>query len=191
MDQTAQESACGQHHGAPTESNAKLGYDAYYSVALENQIVDGLLEERQAWLILQFRPNCLLVEGAISLGASCSYRVALRGVQDPELNARRVGRKCHRATQRIDLFDEMALANATDRGVARHLAKRLDAVSQQQSLATRSRGGKRRLGARVATSNDNDIKRSGRLHGSLPSGGRNNTRFGPGPQRHEMFHVKP
>jgi hypothetical protein len=37
----------------------------------------------------------------------------------------------HRTTQRINFSDEMALANATDRGVAGHLAKGIDGMSDQ------------------------------------------------------------
>jgi hypothetical protein len=38
----------------------------------------------------------------------------------------------HRAAQRVDLLDQMALADAADRRVAAHLAERLDVVRQQQ-----------------------------------------------------------
>jgi len=37
----------------------------------------------------------------------------------------------HRATQRINFPDQMALANTTDRGVALHLAKGVDGMSDQ------------------------------------------------------------
>jgi hypothetical protein len=47
------------------------------------------------------------------------------------LNPRLVGSLGHRTTQRINFPDQMALANATDRGVAGHLPKGVDGMSDQ------------------------------------------------------------
>ena len=42
------------------------------------------------------------------------------------MDAGLVGRRGHRAAERVDLLDEVALADAADRRVAAHLAERLD-----------------------------------------------------------------
>ena len=63
----------------------------------------------------------------------------------------------HRAAQRVDLLDQMALADAADRGIAGHLAERLDVVGQQQRARAHARGGQRGLGAGVAAADDDDV----------------------------------
>ena len=45
---------------------------------------------------------------------------------------RLVGGDRHRTAQRVDLLDEVSLADAADRRVARHLPERLDVVGEQQ-----------------------------------------------------------
>ena len=60
--------------------------------------------------------------------------------------------------QGVDLFDQVALADAADRGVAAHLPQRLDVVGQQQGLAAHARGGERGLGAGMAAADDDDIE---------------------------------
>ena len=75
-----------------------------------------------------------------------------------------VGGDRHRAAERVDLLDEVPLADAADRRVAGHLAERLDAVRQQQRLAAHPRGGERRLGAGVAAADDDDVETLREFH---------------------------
>jgi len=42
--------------------------------------------------------------------------------------------------QSIDFLDEVTFADAADRGIARHLPQRLDAMGQQESAATHTGG---------------------------------------------------
>jgi hypothetical protein len=58
----------------------------------------------------------------------------------------------------IDLLDEVALADAADRGVAAHLPQRLDVVREQQRGTAHARRGERGLGAGVAAADDDDVE---------------------------------
>jgi hypothetical protein len=56
------------------------------------------------------------------------------------------------------------LADTADRGVAAHLAQRLDVVGEQQGAGTHARGSQRSLGAGVATADDDHIEFFGIQH---------------------------
>jgi len=96
----------------------------------------------------------------------------LARIEHAELDSGAVGRPCHRAPQGIDLADQMALADAADRGIAAHLPQGLDALSQQQRARTHARGSQRGLCAGVAAANDNYVKRAGESHDVASMAGR-------------------
>ncbi len=162
VDQARQERSGRQHDGVGLEANADLRDDAGHAraraVAIEREIVDGLLEQRQVRLVLEPRPDRLLVEHPIGLRARRAHRRPLARIERPELDARLVGRDRHRAAQRVDLLDQVALADAADRRIARHLPQRFDAVREQQRLAAHPRAGERRLGAGVAAADDDHLE---------------------------------
>ena len=54
--------------------------------------------------------------------------VDIQEVKQPELNARAIRRPAHEAIEGIDFPHDMALAEATDRRVARHLSEPVEAV---------------------------------------------------------------
>ena len=68
-----------------------------------------------------------------------------------------IGRARHGAAERVDLLDQMTLADAADRGVAAHLPQRLDVVREQQRARPLARG-QRGLGAGMAAADDDYIK---------------------------------
>jgi hypothetical protein len=69
-----------------------------------------------------------------------------------------VRRYRHRAAKRVDLLDQVALADATDRWIAGHLAQSFEIMRQQQDLASDPSRSKRGLGPRVTAANDDYIK---------------------------------
>ena len=70
----------------------------------------------------------------------------------------------HRAAQRIDLLDQMALADAADRRIAGHLAQRLDVVGQQQRARAHPGRCERSLGAGMAAADDDDVETLREVH---------------------------
>jgi hypothetical protein len=92
-------------------------------------------------------------------------RRPLARVERAELDAGLVGGKRHGAAQRVDLAHEVPLADAADRGVARHLSQRLDRMRQQERARAGPRRGKRGLRAGVAAADDDDVETGRKVHG--------------------------
>ena len=165
VDAAVQEGAGRQHHGARAEANAHLRHGADHAVALDHQVVHGLLEQGEVGLVLQPPADRRLVQDAVGLGAGGAHRRALGAVEDAELDAALVGGDGHGAAERIDFLDQVPLADAADRRVAAHLPQRLDVVGQQQRLAAHARGRQGGLGAGVAAADDDDVEFFGVEHG--------------------------
>ncbi len=148
MDASAEKGADRQHHRAGHETQPHLGLDADHAVLLDDEVVDGLLEEEESGLILDRHAHGGLVEQAIGLGAGGAHRRPLAGVEDAELDAAPIGGAGHEPAERVDLLDQVPLADAADRRVAAHLADGLDVLGQQQGARAAARRRQRRLGAR-------------------------------------------
>src|SRR5690606_23276267 len=118
VDEAVQEGSRGEHHGSTAKANAKLGHRPGDAVALEDQVVDGLLEEPEIRLTLQASPDRLAIQDAVGLRARGTNRRPLTAVQDTELDAGFIGRGGHGTAERIDLLDQMTLADAADRRIA-------------------------------------------------------------------------
>ena len=100
----------------------------------------------------------LFIEKPVGLPARRPDGGTLAAIQDTKLDARFIGGNRHGAAKRVDLFDEVSLADPADRRIARHLAQCFDAVREQERLAPHSRAGERSFGAGVAAADDDDIK---------------------------------
>src|SRR5690606_9876685 len=97
------------------------------------------------------------VEHPVCLRTGGANRRTLAAVEHAELDAPAVGCPGHGAAQRIDLLDQVALADAADGRVAGHLTESLDVVGKQQSThahASRSQCG---FCAAVTAADHNDV----------------------------------
>ena len=164
MDAAAKEGAGGQHHGAGVETQTHIGDGADAALAVHNQVVHRLLEDGQIRLVFQHAADRGLVENAVGLRTGGTHRRAFAGVEYAELDASTVGGAGHGAAQCIDLFDQMALADATNGRVATHLAEGFDVMGQQQGRRTHTRSRQRGFGTGVTTTNDNDIETLREIH---------------------------
>jgi hypothetical protein len=169
MDFAVQKGTGGQHHGACADIETNLGSGPNYSVTLDQEVVDRLLKKPQIRLILEATPNRRAIKNAVSLSPRGAHRGAFARIQNPKLNARFVGGRRHGTAKRIDFFDQMPFTDAANRGIARHLAERLDIVGQQQRAAAGSGRGERGFSARVTAANDDDIKGFRMIH-AIPEG---------------------
>ena len=129
MDLAVQERTGCEHHGAATEANADLRDSAHHTVTFDHQVVHGLLEQPQVRLVFQDAADGGFVQNAVGLRPSGAYGRAFAAVEDAKLNAAFVGGQGHGPAQGIDFFDQMAFANAANRGVAAHLPQGLNVVS--------------------------------------------------------------
>ena len=164
MDQARQERAGRQHHRVRMEGQADLGHDPDHPVAVQQQVVDRLLEQRQVRLVFEARPDRLLVENAVGLRAGRADRRPLAGIEDAELDAGFVGGNGHGAAQRIHFLDQVPLADAADGRVAGHLAQRFDVVGEQQRGAAHPGGRQRGLGAGMAATDDDHLETLREVH---------------------------
>ncbi len=158
MDLAVQKSAGRQHHGARTKTDAHLRDRTHHPVAFDHQIIDGLLEQPELGLVFQHATDRGLVKNTVGLGASSTHGRPLGAVEDAELDAAFVGGQRHRAAQGVHLFDQMALANATNGRVAAHLPQRLDVVRQQQSFAAHACRSQRSFGSGMAATDHDHIE---------------------------------
>ena len=157
QDAAAQERADGQHDRAALEALAAGGDDAGYVIALDNKILDRLFEDRKPGLRLEDRTDRGPVKFAVGLRAGRAYGRALAGVQRPGLDAGAIDRPGHRTAERVDFPGQMALADTADRGIAAHLAERLDPLRDQQRAGTRARGRKGCFRTGVTAADHDDV----------------------------------
>ena len=115
-------------------------------------------------LILESTTDRLLVQQAVGLSSGRANGCPFAGVQRSELNARFIGGEGHRAAQGVDLPNEMSLADAADRRIARHLAEGFDAVRDQQGSAAASRRCESRLGSGVAATDHDHVECGWEFH---------------------------
>ena len=102
-------------------------------------------------------------------------RRALRPVEQPGLHPGGVGNAPHQPAQRIDLSNQMALTNATNRRVARQHTGVACVECNQRRARAEARRRRSRFAAGVTGTDDDDIER---IHGKSLSH--------PAP----MFHVE-
>ena len=130
MDLAIQEGAGGQHHGLAAELDAHLRDGTDHAVALHHQVVHRLLEQPQIRLVFQHFADGRFVQNAVSLCPRSAHGGAFGTVQNAELDTTDIGGQRHRTAHGIYFLDQMALADATDGRVARHLTQCLNVVGQ-------------------------------------------------------------
>ena len=174
VDEAGEESPRRQHHRPALEHDAELGSHPGDAVAVEQQVVNRLLKQREVRLVFQPSSDGGLVQHTVGLRAGGAHRRPLGRIERAELDARLVGGDRHRPAQRIHLLHQMALADATDGRIARHRTEGFDVVRQQQRPRARAGTGERGFGAGMAATDDNHIEGFGEFHGAriLPVAGR-------------------
>ena len=109
---------------------------------------------------MRFDPplDFLLVRLLIGLGPRAVHRRALAAIEHAELNAGGVDGAAHGSAQCVDLADDVPLGHAANGRIAAHLANGFDAVGEQQGARTTACRRKRRFGAGMSATNDDDLE---------------------------------
>src|SRR5690349_11411383 len=157
MDEAAKKRSGREDDPAAAEDFPDLGLDAADSALLDDQTFDARLAQREVLRILEDALHALAVLRLVRLRPRGAHRRPLLGVERAELNAGRVDRPRHLAAERIDLLDEVALADAADGGVAGHLADVVEVERQHERRRAHARAGERRLDAGMAGADDDDV----------------------------------
>ncbi len=191
VDEAAEECPGGEHDGRGPQLQADRGHRAHDPISLHEQVVDRRLEEPEVGLGLEPAADRAAVEHPIRLGARRAHRRSLARVQGPELDAGLVGGECHGAAQGVDLPHEVPLADAADRGIARHLAQRLEGMGEQARAGAGPGRRERRLRAGVTAANDDDVETMGGMHqNAVESDPENSTRKAHGGRRCSTWNAR-
>jgi hypothetical protein len=154
MHQRTQERAGGDDHGACGEAGAVLEDDAFAAV---DQRGDGAFDDGQVLLRRQNVLHGAGVEITIALRAGALDGWTFGAVQDFELDPGAVRSFGHEAAERVDLFDEVALGQTADGGIAGHAADGVAEHGDHGHTGAAPRTDARRLGAGVAATNHDDV----------------------------------
>jgi len=153
-----------QHHGAGTNLNAVAGYDAGYTPAFNSNVINGLLKDGKAGLILNRFANRLTIKHPVSLRPCGAHSGPFSRVQDAKLDACPVSRFSHHPVKGVNFPDDVAFPNAADRRITGHLADSFDRMGNEQRLRTGAGGRQRGLRSSVSATNYDDVEIFGILH---------------------------
>ena len=111
--------------------------------------------------------HCACVELAVGLGARTSHRRTLAAIQYAKLDSAPVGDPAHQSIEGVDLADEVTLAEAADRRIARHRSDGVEAMRDEGGSRAQARRCRCGLAAGVTSADDDDVKA---IHHFAPAG---------------------
>jgi hypothetical protein len=138
--------SCRQDHRPGRKPDSQLGYDTGDAPFFKREIVHPLLEQPKVGLVLETTPDRLAIEHPVCLDTRCPYRRPLARIQYAKLDTGFIGCGSHCSAQRINLFHQVPLADASYGRVTRHLPQRFDIVRQQKGFFAHARGREGGLG---------------------------------------------
>ena len=158
MNQAAQERTGRENHASCRNISSSLRpHPGAYPCRIHQNVGNGLAPDLEVRLLGQEILNGRAIELAIGLGTGPPHGRPFGEIERPELDPRTIDRPTHDAVQGIDLANQVALAQAADRGVARHLTDRFDPVGQQQGPGAQARSRRCRFTAGVAATDNDDV----------------------------------
>jgi len=146
-----------QHEAAAGDPPVAGDFEAAHPAVYDIDAPGLALENVEVRLRAQRFAHGAAVELAVALGARPLHRRTLAPIEHAEMNARGVGRARHDAVERVDLLDQMALADAADRRVAGHGAEPTDRMGHQGRARAETRARRRRLGSCMAAADHHHI----------------------------------
>ena len=162
MDQPAQKRPGGQHHRGGRQLPAVLEAQPRDLPGRHHEIVGLAFDHRQVFGRRDRRLHGGGIALAIRLGARPAHRRTLAAVEHPELDSAAVRDAAHEPVERIDLADQVALAQTADRRIARHRADGRERVRDQRGRRAHARSRGRGFTAGMAAAHDDDVEP--RLH---------------------------
>ncbi len=120
MDQATQERSGGHHHGTRADRTSVGGRYASDSIFLYDQIGGFTGDYSETNDRGEFSLHRLPVQLPVRLGARPANSRSFTTIEQPELYPGPIGNTPHKAVERIDFTNQMALADAADGRIARH-----------------------------------------------------------------------
>ncbi|AUW45057.1 hypothetical protein CUJ84_Chr004755 [Rhizobium leguminosarum] len=167
MNKAAQKGARGQNHRRRFQGSTIL-HDHAGDATIDNvQIKRIAFDDIQVRRRFDRRQHCHPIKLSIGLRPRSSDSRALLLVEHPELNACNIGDATHQAIHRIDLPNQMALAQPANRRITGHDSDRLPPMRNQSGFCPEARSCAGSLRPRMAATDHNHIEdtiRHSRLH---------------------------
>ena len=157
MDQALQKRPGGQNHGGGMQRLTVRGHHCGHSSVPKDQIFGGTLTDFQIASCFKSGLHLATVKSPVRLRPRPTHRRPFAPVEHAELDSGSVRHPAHQPVGRIDLPNEVTLADPTDSGIAGHFAQRRALVGEQQRARSGARRCRCRLAAGMASANDNDV----------------------------------
>ena len=109
---------------APRGDPVSIQIDAGDAALLHGQSFDRALDDLEIGRRGDRRLHRRAIELAVGLSARAAHGRAFGAIEQPKLDSGGVGDAAHEAVERIDLADELPLAQPADRRIAGHGADR-------------------------------------------------------------------
>jgi hypothetical protein len=160
MDSATQESTGRDYYASGAEPSSLQGFDAEHIPVtwVEHEAGNRTLHGLQVYVLLQKSANRAPVEPAITLRARSPNSGALAAVEHAELNHGEIGSPTHDSPERIDFANNGSLGNATDCGIARHLADRFERAGYEPDPSSETSCRHSRFSAGMTSTNDYDVE---------------------------------
>ncbi len=158
MNYAAEEGAGGEHGGGAGDAGPGAeDHRGKPSVIVALEILDGAGAKGKIGRGTKKILHRAAIELSIGLGARAAHRRTLAAVEQLEMDPRRVGDAAHQPVERVDLADEMALADPADRGIAGHLSDFREVLGDEQGARAAAGSGGGRFAAGMTAADDDDI----------------------------------
>ena len=126
--------------------------------ASTNEVIHLAFDDRQIRRLPDRRLHRRCVKLAVGLGARAAHRRSLAAIEHAKLDAAGIRDAAHQAVERIDLANQMALAEPADGRIAGHRADGGEALGDQRRARAHPRRCGGRLAAGMAAADDNHIE---------------------------------
>src|SRR5579863_595298 len=141
VDEPLEKSPGGEDHGAGFEGFADRGLDSADGAAFQKEAFDAGLADGEIGRRLEDALHARAIGGLVGLGAAGANGRTFTRIEEAELDSGFVDREAHLAAQRVDLADQLALADTADSRVAGHLADVIEVQSEHQGARAHAGGG--------------------------------------------------
>ncbi len=157
MDEALKKGAGREDNCRRLEDLTDLGFNAAHGAVLDDQALDAGLAHLQVGGAFEHPLAAGSISGLVGLRASSANGRAFARVEKAELNSSFVGRQAHLAAERVDLADQVSLADAADRGIARHLAYMVEVECEHQGVRAHPGGGQCSFNTGVTGADNDDV----------------------------------
>jgi hypothetical protein len=99
-------------------------------VRFGKKIFDDFLTKVDVWVLFDLAFDVELISFLISLSSGGVHSSTLATVEQAELDTGPIDGLSHQTSERIDLSNDLAFGDSTDRGIAAHLANGIEVSGQ-------------------------------------------------------------